>query len=458
MTKALGACLLAFVVSAASPKTYAASVREEWVARYNGVGNGRDGAKALAVDADGNAYVTGFTWVGVDVGYDYGTIKYSPKGDELWVERYDGPGHEDDFAWAIAVDAASNVYVTGESFGSTSPTDGHDYATIKYDTDGNQLWVARYDGPTHGYDTAKSIALDGAGNVYVTGYSERAGSGYDYATVKYDADGNEVWVARYNSGSPNAYDYAAKIAVDFDGNVYVTGHSSRGGYSDYATIKYDTDGNQLWVARYSGPANHQNGANALAVDAEGNAYVTGYSFGIGTDYDYATIKYDPDGNELWVARYDGPTHGSDFAYAMAVDGAGAVYVTGASSRTGSSGFNDYTTVKYTSAGKEVWVARHSGGPAWASNQSQAIALDATGNVYVTGFGSGFVRFSYDQDYITVKYDNQGNELWVMRYNFDYGLEDVANAIALDGAGNVFVTGQSHAVATDFDYATIKYSQ
>ena len=446
MTRVVGPCLLAVVVSAPV---------QEWVARYNGVGNRADGGKALAVDADGNSYVTGFTWVGIDVSYDYATIKYSPTGDELWVTRYDGPDHGTDLAWAIALDAASNVYVAGESFGSNSD---QDYATIKYDSHGNQLWVARYDGPTHGYDTARAIALDDAGSVYVTGYSERVGSGYDYATVKYDNCGNEVWVARYNSGSPNAYDYAAKIAVDLDGNAYVTGHSSRGGFSDYATIKYDTNGNQLWVARYSGPSNQQNGATAVAADTKGNVYVTGYSIGIGTGYDYATIKYDPDGNELWVARYDGPTHGFDYAYAMAIDGAGSVYVTGASSRTESSGFNDYTTVKYTSAGEQVWIARHSGGPPWASNQSQAIALDAAGNVYVTGFGSGFVPFSYDQDYITVKYDNQGNELWVMRYNFDYGLEDVASAIALDGAGNVIVTGQSHAVVTDFDFATIKYSQ
>src|SRR5215470_10493153 len=239
MTTVVGPCLLAVVVSAPV---------QEWVARYNGVGNRADGGKALAVDADGNSYVTGFTWVGIDVSYDYATLKYSPTGDELWVTRYDGPDHGTDLAWAIALDAASSVYVTGESFGSNSD---QDYATIKYDSDGNQLWVARYDGPTHGYDTARAIALDDAGNVYVTGYSERVGSGYDYATLKYDNCGNEIWVARYNSGSPNAYDYAAKIAVDLDGNAYVTGHSSRGGFSDYATIKYDTDGNQLWVARYS---------------------------------------------------------------------------------------------------------------------------------------------------------------------------------------------------------------
>src|SRR5262249_41934690 len=98
MTRVPGACLLAVLVSAAVPQAHAASVREEWVGRYNGVGNGADGGKALAVDDGGNSYVTGFTWVGADVSYDYATIKYSPTGNELWVTRYDGPGHGTDLA------------------------------------------------------------------------------------------------------------------------------------------------------------------------------------------------------------------------------------------------------------------------------------------------------------------------------------------------------------------------
>ena len=85
--------------------------------------------------------------------------------------------------------------------------------------------------------------------------------------------------------------------------------------------------NEEWIARYNGPGNHYDVAYALSVDASGNVYITGYSYGSGTGADYATINYDPDGNELWVARYNGPGSGADVAYELSVDSSGNVYVT-----------------------------------------------------------------------------------------------------------------------------------
>jgi hypothetical protein len=82
------------------------------------------------------------------------------------------------------------------------------------------------------------------------------------------------------------------MALDSSGNIYVTGGSVASGTSDdCVTIKYDTSGNQLWVARYNGPANSIEYTEAIAVDSSGNVYVTGPSQGSGTDDDYVTIKY-----------------------------------------------------------------------------------------------------------------------------------------------------------------------
>jgi len=113
---------------------------------------------------------------------------------EEWVARYNGPGNFDDFVHAIAVDSQGNVSVTGDicvrvefdDTGIPSCVDS-DYATIKYDPDGNELWIARYNGPGNGFDEATALALDPAGNVYVTGASLGAGTGSDYATIKYYA-------------------------------------------------------------------------------------------------------------------------------------------------------------------------------------------------------------------------------------------------------------------------------
>ena len=117
---------------------------------------------------------------------------------------------------------------------------------------------------------------------------------------------------------------------------------------DYATIKYDSSGNQLWVARNNGPASLDDAApHGIEADGGGNIYVTGYSEGIGTGWDYAAIGYDSGGNQLWVARYDGPANSNDLAHAMEVDGGGNLYVTGESEGTGTD--FDYATIKYVQA-------------------------------------------------------------------------------------------------------------
>ena len=126
--------------------------------------------------------------------------------------------------------------MTGESVGSG--TDPSDYATIKYDASGQEQWVARYNSSRTGDDHARAIALDGSGNVYVMGFSASAHT-YDYATVKYDSAGQEQWVARYNGPGNGNEEVASTMVVDGSGNVYVTGASpGRNTGFDYATVKY----------------------------------------------------------------------------------------------------------------------------------------------------------------------------------------------------------------------------
>src|SRR6266571_276313 len=269
----------------------------------------------------------------------------TPSGvvQEAWVAIYDGPGHRNDQATAVAVDNSGNVYVTG---GISDQVTGFDYVTIKYNSVGQQQWVARYDGPGHSTDLANAIAIDSSGNVYVTGASFGSDNVFHYATVKYNSLGQEQWVVRYN-GPASSIDEAVAIALDDSRNVYATGYSvGSDGLYEYTTIKYDILGRQQWVARY-GTGNGGSDATAIAVDGSDNVYVTGESVGPGTGLDYATVKYDSTGQEQWVVRYDRPAHFNDTAAAITVDGSGNVYVTGWS--TGSGGDYDYATIKYVQA-------------------------------------------------------------------------------------------------------------
>ncbi|MEA3242061.1 MAG: SBBP repeat-containing protein, partial [Pseudomonadota bacterium] len=428
------------------PMTTSAEVVEEWVQRYDGGSFRYDKANSLAVDAAGNVYVTGYSSDSV-TSYDYATIKYNTNGNLLWVQRYDGGSSGLDEATSLAVDAVGNVYVTGYSFKLYS---GSEYATIKYDTDGNLHWIQRYNGGS-GEDKATSLVVDAAGNVYVTGMSNDYDTGADYATIKYDTDGNLLWVQRYDGGR----DYTSSLAVDAAGNVYVTGYSETDlGESEYATIKYDTNGNLHWVQRYNGSSSGVDEATSLAVDAAGNVYVTGESYGDVTRWDYATIKYDTNGNLHWVQRYDGGISGYDKAMSLAVDAAGNVYVTGESFGEDSTG-TDYATIKYDTSGNLHWVQRYDGAGS-SYDEATSLDVDAEGNVYVTGE-------SYDDifsgtDYATIKYDSNGNLHWVQRYDGGSSGFDKATSLVVDAAGNVHVTGYSDDAVTEYDYATIKYSE
>jgi uncharacterized delta-60 repeat protein len=344
-------------------------------------------------------------------------------------------------AQAIAVDDLGNVYVTGESGG---------YVTITYDSAGQQQWVARYSGPLSS-GQARAIAVDNSGNVYVTGESTGIGTAEDYATVKYNSAGQQQWVARYN-GPGNFTDAAYAIAIDGSGNVYVTGQSDSGGQGsnyDYVTIKYNSDGQQQWLDRYDGPGNDGDAAYAMAIDGSGNVYVTGVSVGSDTGADFATIKYNSARQQQWVTRHNGPANGDDYGFAIAIDSSGNLYVTGSSRGPGTD--FDYATVKYNSAGQQQWATRYTG-PEGNFGEAKAIAVDGSGNVYVTGHSPGA---GTADDYATIKYNSAGQQQWVARYNGPGNGVDEAHAIALDSSGNVYVTGQSYG-AGNTDYATIKY--
>ena len=204
-----------------------------------------------------------------------------------WESRYNGPGYSGDYAISITLDDSGNVYVTGNQNNGQDI----DYATLKYNSAGVEKWVARYNGPANSSDYAVSITADNSGNVFVTGQSYGIGTHVDYATIKYNSAGEEQWVNRYN-GTANYTDNAVAMDLDHSGNIYVTGNSyDTLTSSDYTTIKYNSDGTQQWVTKYNGTANSDDVGFSIAIDDLDNVYVTGVSMGIGTGADYATIKY-----------------------------------------------------------------------------------------------------------------------------------------------------------------------
>ena len=424
-------------------------VNTEWVARYNRVGNSGDYASSLKVDALGNIYVAGSSQdlLGNE---DCTVIKYNSEGVMLWVQHYIGPGNGTDYLNALTLDGTGNVYVTGSTW-SDSAT-GYDCLTVKYNTNGAFQWAAKYNGYNL-FDDGRSIAVDNTGNVYVAGKSDSAAifSG-GFITLKYSSSGALQWAVR-KFGSLNSYDAALSIAVDNSANVFITGSNRvNPNNTDYVTIKYNTNGVEQWLARYNGPGNANDDVNSLALDTSGNVYITGVSYGSGSS-DCATIKYDPSGVQLWAARYNGSSNDYDEATSVAVDASGNVFISG---RTAISPFNyDILTLKYNSSGAQQWAKTYNGSGN-SYDIGSAIIYDNSGNVYVTGNTRTDTIGS--TDYTTIKYNASGVQQWVISYDGGANSYDYVTGIGLDAFNNVIVSGYSIGAGADYDIATIKYSQ
>jgi hypothetical protein len=236
--------------------------------------------RAMQVDGAGNVCVAGVA----ANSSDYITIKYSSTGALIWAKVYQARG----MPFAMAVDASGNVVVAGRS----QSANGNDYATIKYSSAGVPLWTNRFGGPGMDEDDAYAVAADANGNVLVAGSTYRAGTRGDFATIKYSSVGVPLWTNWYN-GPENLGDGARSLVLDAGGNVFVTGTSESGSseFMQYATVAYSSAGALLWAKRYNGPGNGHDQPSALALDVNGNVYVTGFSTGIGSGYDFATVKY-----------------------------------------------------------------------------------------------------------------------------------------------------------------------
>lgn len=425
-----------------------------WSAVYDGAGAGNDRPQALACDSNGNVFVTGQSDVDATalINYDYLTIKYNSMGTEIWTVGYNGMGNNNDIPADIAIDVNGNVFVTGKADADATINTNNDYATLKYNSNGIQQWVKTLNGSANLSDAANTIAVDASGNCFVSGLSNESNSQKNGTTVKYNATGVQQWIKYYNAEGDNS-DNGSAITVDGSGNSYVAGYTfGNGSERDICVVKINSSGDTLWVKKIDGSAGKTDQANAIAVDASGNVYITGYAKNKITGNDFLTIKFNALGDTVWTRPYNGLGNGTDKATSIFVDAVGNVYVTGSTDNDPSVLSNDdYVTVKYNSAGLKLWAATFNGA-ANGTDKASGMLVDASGNVFVTG--KSFNGTNYD--IVTVKYNSAGVQQNSIVYSGGNG-DDVPNAIAIDGNSNIYITGQSVAANLLDDCITLKYN-
>lgn len=424
-----------------------AQINIQWEARYEHPANFIDKAVDLELDAAGNTYVTGTSYDGSS--YDWVTVKYDSDGNEIWNMTYGGSGL--DQAAALAMDSNGDIVVTGSRFVSGSDWD---IAVVKYDgTTGAELWSQIYTGSTN-YDQGKDITTDASNNVIVTGSYYFSGTDIDWIAIKYNSAGTFQW---WQGGGTSANDEGKVVQTDASGNIYVAGHSefsSGSTYFDFRVVKMNSAGTILNNSTQDGGFNGLDTPSAMKLDGAGNIIVGGQGFNAPLhEEDYVVMKFNNNCVHQWTQTYSGDAEALDRINALDVDQiTGDVFVTGRSKSLASS--EDYYTIAYNSAGVEQWNHRYSSA-GLGFDEATDIQLSGTGFVYLTGYT---YNSGSNNDYTTVKYDVSGNLIWDTKFNGPSGLSDQAVKMQLDPSENIFVTGSSHGGTTNLDYSTIKYCQ
>src|SRR4030095_3755292 len=211
-----------------------------------------------------------------------------------------------------------------------------------------------------------------------------------------------------------------------------------------------------WVSNYSGNSggdlnlNNADG-NVVTVDNNGNSYVAGYVFNVGTDKDILLIKYSPAGDTLWTRTYNGTENLDDEAYGIAVDNSGNIYICGDARMTGK--YYETILLKYNSSGTLQWAKTWGASAGYNSDKAVAIALDGSCNIYLTGY---VTELDLRHDIVTIKYDPNGNRKWTKQEDGLDNLDAEGTSIAVDHQGNIVVTGFCTSIAGGKDIVVLKY--
>ena len=364
-------------------------------------------------------------------------------GTLLWEQLYDGSG-DNDYGSAVAF-LGSDLIIGGALYNSA--TNDYDAVILRVTETGSIVWEVIYAGSFGGNDAVTDLKVSALGNIFVTGGSEGNGSLMDYHTMKLNGSGSILWHASYDHQS--LFDVPAAISVDQNENVVVTGGSSASFTNwDYATVKYDAQGELLGSHILEATGMGLDRPAAMSRTADGSIHITGMASDDGINYDIKTIKLSPDLDLLWIATYD-EAGDEDQATGIDVDADGNVYVSG--TVTDANGRQLLILIKYDPNGELMWVKKDL--PLDPNGQTKGTDVKVVDSQVVV---IGEKTEQENSDVITIGYDLEGTKQWEKTVDGGNNATDKAASVKTDAAGNIYVSGKVSDGTTE-NYTTIKYS-
>lgn len=473
-------------------------------------GSGSDLGYSIFLDYEGNAFVTGYT-TSANFPTTTGAYSQTPDGLDVFITKLNSSGNtliystflggeNNEFGYSLAVDIAGNVYVTGETGSYDFPTTSGSYDRwyngssdifiTKLNSTGSALIYSTFLGSLS-FEAGNSLAVDMAGNVYVTGGA--GDSGFPTTAGSYDRSyngGDDIFITKLNSaGSALVYstflggndsDIGYSLALDPQGNVFVTGLTTSANFpttpgaydrsydywNDAFTIKLNSTGSDLIYSTFLGSGESEFG-RSIAIDSLGNAYVTGstnspnfpttagaYDQSLSGGSDVFITKLNSSGSDLVYSTYMGGIS-TDISNSCAVDSRGNIYITG---RTFSNNFpttegahdrsyNDYVdafTAKLNSNGNGLLYSTYLGGS--GEDNANNLALDGQGDVYITGTTSSTyfptTEGAYDQSF------NGSQDVFITKIN----IPDIALTLLSPNGGEVWQGNTFHNITWLEEYS------
>ena len=457
---------------------------QQWIKTISKAANTvkADGVNILSIDSSGNLYVTGDTTTNLAAGTGSSTgssdafvAKLDSSGTTQWIRQMGVTGKAS-FGYGTSVDAAGNVYMVGNTYGNlvtgTGPsTTVNDFFAAKYNSAGTLQWVYQ---PTAGAgvsnvsSTSFAVVADASGNVYVAGHASvnlntgAAYVGFGAFLQKLSSTGTSLWVKQLQTANPGfgVYGYGVKIsstgAIALSGYTAGTVGGTLTGAADFYLMRYDSAGTFLGGSQ-KGMSGATAVGNAMAIDSSDNFIIAGYtsnmSVAVSGNYtrgasDALVMKFDSSGAYQWASEV-GSGIGAETPGSATSDSSGNTFIagySGANLETGLApmGVRDGFIIKVNSSGAASWI--RSFGVPNRTTLFRSIAVDSSGNSYVTGQsngdvvnGTGATANGMYESFI-IKYDSAGVLKWVKQTSSGAGLASYGYGVAVDSGGNSFVTG------------------
>lgn len=424
------------------------------LADYNGM---------IGRDAQGSVYVGGTSYSGDTSGTDIVLFKSDANGNRVWSRTFDGPGHYNDALRDMIVDEAGNAYLAGYTYfmdAGNPALNSYDFVVLKYDTNGDLVWTKYYGGNPGYDDSPQSIKVDAAGHVYVAGYSWGIGTFANYATVKFDSNGDQMWAKRFASGFG---EIPYEVETDTNGNVYVTGYSNNsmaGGSEDIITIKYNAAGDQMWLNRYNSPTDVSDEGYELEVNAVGDVLVLGQTYDfVDTAIPIVHKINGATGEAVWtkdLSAIDATMSENPVTMKLTSDGS----IVMAGMRYDFTYNTDSFVAKLNSEADIQWVRTYDGPSDEDYDGDPNMTLDVNGNIYVGITSEGFAN----ADIQVIKYAADGTENWTYRFGNPFFGGDALlswqahtsqQTMLLDDQGNLYVAGESDIPGQSTDLVAFK---